>query len=287
LEASSHAAMGDAFRALEENLNINTGWMQRASGSYAPTIFLISGSSPSDDYKTHLFRLWDNVWFKRATKIALSVGNDAVPYVLEQFTGAKETVVNVAERDVASNLAKMIKFINHDDDEWYERENSYMQYSEAASEHGKEMFVSFLPYLCYDTHGQYSPYEYEHHHMPKKELFPFWKSDVNKYAVGISGDSIYFLQIETDPPVKSALPLNWRVLFSVDGSKCYVQSVTFYEEHGRCALEIVNKETHRHEVMDVNLNTEKYNVHECADKASIYEQIQPVVENVDDDSWDW
>ena len=112
LSATGLTAMGEAFRQLEEKLHQSSGFMQRASGSYAPVIFLMSDGEPNDNgWESNLAHLKQNNWFKVSAKVALAVGDDASTYVLEEFTGTKEAVVHVSERDVASKLARMISFI--------------------------------------------------------------------------------------------------------------------------------------------------------------------------------
>lgn len=111
LDANGLTAMGEAFRSLEEKLHQNSGFMQRASGSYAPVIFLMSDGEPNDDWEANLEKLKKNKWFHVSAKVALAVGDDASTSVLEQFTGTSEAVVKVSEKDVATRLAKMISFI--------------------------------------------------------------------------------------------------------------------------------------------------------------------------------
>jgi len=112
LDADGLTAMGEAFRMLEEKLHKSSGFMQRASGSYAPVLFLMSDGEPNDDYKTHLARLQNNGWFKASTKVALAIGDEANDYVLMEFTGSKEAVVRVPDgRNAGEKLAKMVQFI--------------------------------------------------------------------------------------------------------------------------------------------------------------------------------
>ena len=111
LEATGLTAMGEAFRSLEAKLHQSSGFMKRASGSYAPVIFLMSDGEPNDGWESNLALLKQNKWFNVSAKVALAVGDDANPHVLEQFTGTREAVVHVLEKDVASKLAKMISFI--------------------------------------------------------------------------------------------------------------------------------------------------------------------------------
>jgi uncharacterized protein YegL len=111
LDASGLTAMGEAFRSLETKLHKGSGFMKRASGSYAPVIFLMSDGEPNDGWESNLALLKQNKWFNLSAKVALAVGDDITPHVLEQFTGTKEAIVHISDKDVATKLAKMISFI--------------------------------------------------------------------------------------------------------------------------------------------------------------------------------
>ena len=113
LDASGLTPMGEAFRQLEEKLHQSSGFMQRASGSYAPVIFLMSDGEPNDNWESNLALLKQNKWFQTSAKVALAVCDDVTANtpVFEMFTGTKEAIVHISERDVASKLAKMISFI--------------------------------------------------------------------------------------------------------------------------------------------------------------------------------
>lgn len=112
LDASGLTSMGEAFRKLEEKLHKSSGFMQRASGSNAPVLFLMSDGEPNDDYRKYLAKLHKNPWFKVSIKVALAIGDEANDSVLMEFTGSKEAVVRVPDgRDAGEELAKMIRFI--------------------------------------------------------------------------------------------------------------------------------------------------------------------------------
>lgn len=111
LSVSGMTYMGEAFLELESKLHQSSGFMKRASGSYAPVIFLISDGEPNDIWEPKLETLKQNKWFKSSAKVAFAVGEDARADILEEFTGTKEAIVHVSEKDVASKLAKMISFI--------------------------------------------------------------------------------------------------------------------------------------------------------------------------------
>ena len=70
-------------------------------------IVLLSDGQPTDDYKTALDKLRKLPWFRKAVKIAISIGQDADDEVLIEFTGNKELVL---QANNAAALAKMIKW---------------------------------------------------------------------------------------------------------------------------------------------------------------------------------
>ena len=112
LSVGGLTAMGEAFRLLEEKLHKSSGWMNNASGSGAPIIFLMSDGEPNDqDWESKLTALKNNKWFGASGKVALAVGDDADTSVLERFTGTPEAVVKYSDGDSPSKLAAMIKFI--------------------------------------------------------------------------------------------------------------------------------------------------------------------------------
>jgi uncharacterized protein YegL len=112
LNADGLTHMGEAFRLLEEALHKSSGFMQRASGSYAPVLFIMTDGEPNDNYATHLEKLKNNSWFKLSTKVALAVGDEANDQVLIEFTGTKEAVVRVPDgHNAGEKLSKMIQFL--------------------------------------------------------------------------------------------------------------------------------------------------------------------------------
>lgn len=108
MEATGMTDLGDACFKLNEKLSTKA-FMQEATGSFAPAIFLMSDGDPTDDYKRGLEALKQNNWFKKAIKVAVAIGSDADKSVLEEFTGNKESVLEVHSPAI---LRKMIKFIS-------------------------------------------------------------------------------------------------------------------------------------------------------------------------------
>jgi len=108
LDASGVTDLGAACLALNEKLSTKA-FMQEATGSFAPAIFLLSDGEPTDDYKKGLETLQQNSWFKKAIKVAVAIGEEANTSVLAEFTGNKELVTAVHSAPV---LKKMIKFVS-------------------------------------------------------------------------------------------------------------------------------------------------------------------------------
>jgi uncharacterized protein YegL len=108
IDAGGVTDFGAACKALNEKLSTK-GFMQEATGSFAPAIFLMSDGDPTDDWQGGLNILKQNKWFKAAVKVAVAIGEDANKEVLKAFTGTMEAVLEVYS---AAMLKKMIKFVS-------------------------------------------------------------------------------------------------------------------------------------------------------------------------------
>lgn len=103
MEANGLTQLGQAFDLLAAQLSIPP-MPERA---LPPVIVLLSDGQPTDDYKKGLANLQKLPWFRKAVKIAISIGQDADDEVLLEFTGNKELVL---QANNATALAKMIKW---------------------------------------------------------------------------------------------------------------------------------------------------------------------------------
>lgn len=103
LDASGVTDMGKAFDLLAAQLSIPP-MPQRA---LPPVIVLLSDGQPTDNYKGGLDNLKKMPWFRKAVKIAISIGQDVDDEVLVDFTGNRELVL---QANNATALAKMIKW---------------------------------------------------------------------------------------------------------------------------------------------------------------------------------
>ena len=109
INAGGLTAMGDAFLKLDEALSVNNGFMQEASGSVAPVLFLLSDGEPTDEgFEAKLEELKQNNWYKVAARVAVGYqdSNDAV---LREFTGTSESVIHTND---PYELREWIKFIS-------------------------------------------------------------------------------------------------------------------------------------------------------------------------------
>lgn len=84
------------------------GFMQAASGSFAPAIILLSDGGPADDFQSGLNKLKANNWFKAAIKIAIAIGDDADKDVLRDFTGTAEAVFTVHNIDALKQVIRVV-----------------------------------------------------------------------------------------------------------------------------------------------------------------------------------
>lgn len=107
LDAGSLTSMGAAFRELVNALSVSHGFMNRASGSVAPVLFLLTDGEPTDNYQDALQILKENNWYKVAAKVAIGYG-DSNDSVLREFTGNSETVLHTND---PKDLKKMIRFV--------------------------------------------------------------------------------------------------------------------------------------------------------------------------------
>ena len=103
MDAEGLTSLGKAFDLLAAQLSIPP----MPSRALPPVVVLLSDGQPTDDYKEILENLKKLPWFRKAVKIAISIGQDADDDVLLEFAGNKELVL---QANNATALAKMIKW---------------------------------------------------------------------------------------------------------------------------------------------------------------------------------
>ncbi len=109
LQAGGLTSLGEACVELNNKLSASQGFMNEAAGSFAPAIILLSDGEPTDDYKRGIEKLKNNNWFKAAIKVAIAVGDDANQGILAEFTGNKEAVLTVHNKE---QLKQIIRFVS-------------------------------------------------------------------------------------------------------------------------------------------------------------------------------
>ena len=107
VQASGLTSLGAACLELNNKLS-RSGFMQSASGSFAPAIILLSDGGPTDDFASGLSKLKGNNWFKAAIKIAIAIGDDADKDVLTQFTGTNEAVFTVHNIEALKQVIRIV-----------------------------------------------------------------------------------------------------------------------------------------------------------------------------------
>ncbi len=105
--AGGLTSLGAACAELSNKLS-RSGYMQAASGSFAPAIVLLSDGGPTDDYQSGLAKLKSNNWFKAAIKVAIAIGDDADKDVLKDFTGSSEAVFTVHNIEALKQVIRVV-----------------------------------------------------------------------------------------------------------------------------------------------------------------------------------
>ena len=108
LDAGGLTSMGEAYETLSDKLSQSHGFMQEATGSFAPVMLLLSDGVPTDDAERGLQKLKANKWFDAGTKIAIAIGNETRTQALVDFTGNEEAVLTVHTIDELKKLIRMV-----------------------------------------------------------------------------------------------------------------------------------------------------------------------------------
>ena len=85
-----------------------TAFINDTTGNCTNAIILISDGYPTDNYKNGLEHIKKNNWFKNSLKVALAVDADSDKNILADFTGNKESVIEIHNQRV---LTKIIRFV--------------------------------------------------------------------------------------------------------------------------------------------------------------------------------
>jgi uncharacterized protein YegL len=86
LAAEGETDMGKALQLVAEQLKMPP----MSERALPPVLVLVSDGQPTDDFEAGLRALLDEPWGKKAVRIAISIGRDADPEVLQRFIGNSE-----------------------------------------------------------------------------------------------------------------------------------------------------------------------------------------------------
>src|SRR5919206_1842735 len=86
LKAGGHTDMGKALGLVAEQLKMPP----MSERALPPVLVLVSDGQPTDDFESGLRALMNEPWGKKAVRIAISIGRDADPEVLQRFIGNPE-----------------------------------------------------------------------------------------------------------------------------------------------------------------------------------------------------
>ena len=102
VEANGITDMGKAFELLAGQLSMPP----MPDRALPPVIVLLTDGYPTDDWKRPLEKLLKMPWGKKAVKVAIAIGKDAVRSVLEAFTGNPEAVLDAGNPEVLTHFIK-------------------------------------------------------------------------------------------------------------------------------------------------------------------------------------
>jgi uncharacterized protein YegL len=106
LSANGVTDLGKAFSMVADQLKIPP----MTDRALPPVLVLISDGQPTDDFGTGLKELMDQPWGKKAVRIAIAIGEDADPEVLQKFIGHPELKPLQANNPEA--LVNQIKWVS-------------------------------------------------------------------------------------------------------------------------------------------------------------------------------
>ncbi len=110
LQAGGLTSLGAAYHELSQKLSHSHGFMNEASGSFAPVLILLSDGAPTDkdNVERGLQLLQKNKWFEYSTRIAIAIGDEARKDTLIEFTSTEESVLTVHNVEDLKSLIRLV-----------------------------------------------------------------------------------------------------------------------------------------------------------------------------------
>ena len=106
LSAQGETDMGKALSMVSEQLKIPP----MTDRALPPVLVLVSDGQPTDDFNRGLRDLMDQPWGKKAVRIAIAIGTDAVEEILQKFIGHSE--LKPLQANSPEALVKYIKWVS-------------------------------------------------------------------------------------------------------------------------------------------------------------------------------
>ncbi len=106
LRAHGLTDLGYALNMVAEQLRIPP----MSDRALPPVLVLISDGQPTDDYQAGLGALMNEPWGKKAVRIAIAIGEDADPEVLQQFIGNPD--LKPLQANNPETLVRHIKWVS-------------------------------------------------------------------------------------------------------------------------------------------------------------------------------
>lgn len=99
--------MGAALSMIAPELSVE----RMGTRGYPPVLVLISDGQPTDDHRSGIRAVMQTPWGRRACRIAIAIGRDAVVEPLEEFMGNLATEFPVLRAENPDQLVAMIRFV--------------------------------------------------------------------------------------------------------------------------------------------------------------------------------
>ncbi len=107
IQANGVTDLGAALKGINAKLS-KTEFLSGDIGFNLPVIIFMSDGGPADDWEKQLDKAKQNAYFKKATKIAIAIGDDADTPVLGKLVGNIEAVIKVNDANALKNLIRVV-----------------------------------------------------------------------------------------------------------------------------------------------------------------------------------
>lgn len=107
VEAGGLTVMGEALKELDSKLSRHK-FLNSMMGALMPVMIFMTDGYATDDYMQALEEIRKNKWFRRGTKIAFAIGDDADTSMISSIVGNKEAVIQTSDLSLFERLMKFV-----------------------------------------------------------------------------------------------------------------------------------------------------------------------------------